>query len=128
MNIIDDVDASELCVSGEAADVLDDIYDVGSVAEFNIIVSNHFAGKTPSRQEVVKWIVDNHDKLVDECTIVQKAAPSKRKTNKKWYDVWFSVDGNEYCHMHQAQSKSELMKYYSDVHPNFKILKVRLSI
>ena len=135
MKIATEVEPNEIEFEGKAQDIVDDVASRGFLSSFDALVEDAFRGKTPTVEEVSNWVVKHKKMIIDECIIddiddcteVEKAKPSKKKTTERWYwyTVWFTVNGSNHCQTTQAKSKKELLKWYSEAHPNFNIVKVK---
>lgn len=131
MKIATEVEPNEIEFEGKAQDIVDDVADRGFLSSFDALLENAFRGKTPTVKEVSTWVVKHKKMIVDECilddcTKVEKAKPSKKTNGMRWYTVWFVVNGNNHCEMTEAKSKKELLKWYNEVHPKFKIVKIKV--
>ena len=133
MKIATEIEPNEIEFEGKAQDIVDDVADRGFLSSFDALLENAFRGKTPTVKEVSTWVVKHKKMIMDECCFddndeVEKAKPSKKTNNPRWYwyTVWFTVNGHDHCETTQAKSKKELLKWYSEAHPNFNIVKVKV--
>lgn len=133
MKIAIDIAPNEIELEGKAQDIVDDVAGHGFLSSFDALLEDAFRGKTPTVKEVSTWVV-KHKKMIkdecilDDCTEVEKAKSSKKTNNPRWYwyTVWYTVNGRNHCQTTQAKSKKELLKWYSEAHPNFSIVKARI--
>ena len=130
MKIVTEVEPNNIEFDGKAQDIVDDVADRGFLSSFDALLEDAFRGKTPTVKEVSQWVVKHkkmikNECIIDDCTEAEKAKPSKKTNRMRWYTVWFVVNGRNHCEMTEAKSKKELLKWYNEVHPKFKIVKVK---
>lgn len=130
MKIITEIAPCDIKFDYDAQDIVDDVADNGFLSSFDALLEDAFRGKAPTVKEVSAWVIKNKKMIMDECCFddsdeVEKAKPSKKTNKMKWYTVWFTVDGHNHCQTTEAKSKKELLKWYNEVHPKFKIVKIK---